>query len=181
MLFPLLVFLGAVSAADDYSRQEAQKVIGLIGRILEEQSEAAAGGMRKVVLTESELNSYIAYRVEEEHSEIMRELRLKIFPGRRLEGKIYIDLRGQDLPKILKPEMNFYFDGTLEIRDNLFRLNLSSLYLENQKILPELLNTVIYLGSKIQGSEPFRLDDWFELPYGIKNVETELGRAVFHY
>lgn len=165
----------------NYSKHEAEKVLQLIDQIQREQAESETGGQRKVVVTENELNSYIAYRIEAERSEVLKELRLKIFDKNRVEGKIYIDLRGQDLPKILRPEMNFYVDGSIEVEGGFVRLNLKSLYLENQKIQPELLNMVIYLGSKSQNTEPFRLDDWFELPYGIKDIKSEKGHATFFY
>jgi hypothetical protein len=173
--------LGLQNESQNYSRQEAERVMRLIEKIHREQSEGETGGLKKVAVTESELNSYIAYRIEAEQSDIMKELRLKIFEKNKIEGKVYVDLRGQDLPKILRPEMNFYFGGTLEVREGLVRLNLESLFLESQKIQPELLNMVIYIGSKSQGTEPFRLDDWFELPYGIQDFETAKGRATFYY
>lgn len=165
-----------------YSKQEAEKVLRLIDQIQKEQMEQGeTGGSKKVTVTESELNSYMAYRIETEQSDIMKELRLKLYEKNRVEGKIYVDLRGRNLPKILRPEMNFYLDGTIEVREGLVRLNLKSLYLESQKIQPQMLNMVIYIGSKSQGTEPFRLDDWFELPYGIKNIETDKGFATFYY
>jgi len=190
ILSSLIVLLGSVFLCpdscvagdfEDYSKQEAAKVMKLIEQIQRDQAEGITGGSRRVVVTESELNAYFAYRIEAEHSEVMKELRVKVFEKNRIEGKIFIDLRGQALPKILRPEMNFYLDGTIEVKDGLGRLNLKSLYLENQKIQPEILNLVIYVGSKSQNMEPFRLDDWFELPYGIKNITSEKGRAIFHY
>jgi len=170
-----------VFAGEEYSREEALRVVRSIDRVLQEQEKGPGRGIKKITLTESELNSYIAFRIEEERSDIMRELRLKIHPENKIEGKIYVDLRKQDLPKLLRPEMNFYFDGTLEVRSGFVRIKLHSLYLESQKIMPELLNLVIEVGSKIQNTEPFRLDDWFELPYGIKNIETGTGCAAFYY
>ncbi len=85
------------------------------------------------------------------------------------------------LPGKSLKEMNFYLDGTFEVQESMARLKLKSIYLERQKILPEMMNMVIYVGSKSQGTEPFRLDDWFELPYGIKNIESESGLATFYY
>jgi hypothetical protein len=31
------------------------------------------------------------------------------------------------------------------------------------------------------GSEPFSMSDWWELPYGIKDIKTERGKAAFYY
>lgn len=164
-----------------YSKQEVEKVLRLIEQIQKEKMKSETGGSKKVTVTESELNAYIAHRIETEGSEVLKELRVKIYKKNRIEGKIYVDLRGQDLPKIFRPEMNFYLDGTIEVKEGLARLKLDSIYLEKQKIRPEMLNMVIYIGSKSQGTEPFRLDDWFELPYGIKNIESANGIATFYY
>jgi len=179
-IFPV-VALDFSGYGEDYSKKEAEKVLKLIAQMQRKQAEGDTRGLSKVMLTESELNSYIAYRIEAERSEALKELRLKIFENNRVEGKIYIDLRGQDLPKVLRPEMNFYLDGTIEVKEGSVRLNLKSLYLEGQKIQPQLLNMVIYVGSKAQNTEPFRLDDWFELPYGIKDIVCEQGCAAFYY
>jgi hypothetical protein len=180
-VFLPLTGLDLANRIQHHSQQEAEKVLRLIDRIQREQTQSDTGGTRKVVVTESELNAYIAHRIEVEQSKTLRELKLKIYERNRVEGKIYLDLRGQDLPKIMQPEMNIYLDGTIEVMKGLVRLKLKSLYLENQKIQPEMLNMVIYVASKSQGTEPFRLDDWFELPFGIKNIESERGQAAFYY
>lgn len=164
-----------------YSLKEVEKVLELIVQIQQEQWKPHQDKLREVAVTESELNSYIAYRIEVERSDIMKELRLKLFDKNRVEGKIFIDLRGQDLPKVLRPEMNLYFDGTLEIEEGKVRLALKELFLEEQSIQPSVFDIIIYIGSKIEGEEPFSIGDWWELPYGIKNVKTENGKAIFYY
>ena len=183
LLFVFFVFISISSLSqDNYSKEEALKVFGLIEQIQVEQLQSSSTGNQKnVSVTESELNSYIAYRIDVEHSDIMKELRLKLFDKNRVEGKIFIDLRGQDLPKVLRPEMNLYFDGTLEIEEGKVRLVLKELFLEDQRIQPSVLDMIIYIGSKIQGEEPFSIGDWWELPYGIKDVKMEKGRAIFYY
>jgi hypothetical protein len=77
--------------------------------------------------------------------------------------------------------MNLYFDGILEIEKGKVRLALKELFLEDQPIQPSVLDMIIYIGSKIQGEEPFSMSDWWELPYGIKDVKTEKGKAIFYY
>ena len=92
-----------------------------------------------------------------------------------------MDLRGQDVPGFLRPEINVYFDGMLDVVEGKVRLVLKDLFLENQRILPSVLDTIIYIASKIEGEEPFSISDWWELPYGIKDIKTQKGRAVFYY
>jgi len=173
--------LGFAQDSTDYSLQEALKVISLIEKIQLEQIEKGSEGIRNVVVTENEFNSYIAYRIDVEKEEVMKELRLKLFDNNKIEGKIILDLRKQKLPKILKPRMTFYFGGKLEVKDGNVRLDLEDLFLENQRIQPAVLDLVIFIGSKITGSESFSISDWWGLPYGIKDVKTQKGKMAFYY
>ena len=54
----------------------------------------------------------------------MKELRLKIFEDQKLEGKIFIDLEGQKIPKILRPQMNIYMGGKFIIQDGNIKLDI---------------------------------------------------------
>lgn len=165
----------------DYSLQEAQKVLKAIETVVKEQLKKNSDGLKKVVLTESELNSYIAYRIETEEEEIMRELRFKLFKDNRIEGKVLIDLTEKSIPNFLRPRMTFYFGGKLDVQNEKARLDLKELFLEGQSIQPKLLDFVIFIASKIENTEVWSINDWFELPYGIKNIETQKGKATFYY
>ena len=77
--------------------------------------------------------------------------------------------------------MTFYMGGRLEVEKGKVRLNLKDLFLENQRIQPAVLDLVIFIGSKIQGTDSFSMSDWWDLPYGIKNIKIEQGKALFYY
>lgn len=164
-----------------YSAAEALKVMRLIEKIQLEQLEKGSGELRNVVVTESEFNSYIAYRIEVEKEEVMKDLRMKFFDDNRVECMVVVDLRGQKLPKILKPRMTLFLGGKLEVKDGNVRLNLEDLFLGTQRIQPDVLDVVIFLGSKITGEEAFSMSDWWILPYGIKDIRTQKGEARFYY
>jgi len=172
---------GFVQESADYSKAEAFKVMSLIERIQLEQLEKGKGKLRNVAVTESEFNSYVAYRIEVEKEEVMKELSLKFFDDNRVEGKVVVDLRKQKLPKILKPEMTFFLGGELEVKDGHVRFDLQELFLGVQRIQPAVLDLVIFLGSKITGEEAFSMTDWWVLPYGIKDVKTQKGMVTFYY
>jgi len=161
-----------------YSPKEAEKVLELIRAIQIEPSQTQS---RKVAVTESELNSYIAYRIEREKEEVMKELQLKLLNENIIEGKVFIDLKGQELPKFLRPEMTFYFGGELEVKEGNVRLKLKSLFLDDQPIKPDVLDLVSFIAAKITKTEAGGIEDWYELPYGIKNIKTFKGRAEFYY
>lgn len=180
--FFLFLFLSVTCLGwQNYSVEEARKVLDTIERIEREQMVKEAGDIRSVEVTESELNAYIAHRIKVEKEEVLRELRFKVLDDNRIEVMALVDLKGQDLPKYLRPEMVFYFGGKVETRDGGVRLKLKDLFLGDQRIQPIVLDLVIFIASKIQNTEPSGIEDWYELPYGIKDIKTRKGRATFYY
>lgn len=177
----LIVFSMFLYAYQDYSLQEAQKVLKALEKMNIEQFREDRGDLKKIVITESELNSYIAYRIETEKEEIMRELQVKLFDENRIEGMILIDLTGQKIPKFLSPRMTYYFRGKLEVKNEKVKLFIKDLFLEGQPIQPMVLDFIIYIASRIENTEVSSINDWYELPYGIKNIETQKGKAIFYY
>lgn len=184
-MFFLIIMLSSLvifpSDSSKYSIQEVKKVFRLIEKIQVEQIEKDQKELRSVEITESEFNSWIAYRIETEKEEIMKELRFKVFKNNKIEGNIFIDLRGHKLPKLLRPEMNLYFGGVIEVKDKKAKLVMKELYLEDHSVQPKLLNLIIFFASKIQNTEVLSLNDWYELPFGIKEIRTKQGKALFYY
>lgn len=165
---------------EKYSLEEVSKVLKAIDKIRSESLEESKRP-RKIVITEKELNSYIAYRIETEKEEITREISLKLFEENKIEGKIVIDLRDQEIPKFLKPEMNFYLAARLEVQNGKARLDIKKLFLENQPVPPLLLDLVIYISAKLEKTQASSINDWYELPYGIDDIETHLGWVSIYY
>ena len=143
--------------------------------------ERSRSPQRKVEVTESEFNSYIAYRIDVEQEEIMKSLQFKFFDNNKVEGRIFIDLRGQNLPSILKPEMNVFFSATIETDQGAVRMNVKDLFLENRRVMPAVLDLIIAISSKLTGEEVTGINDWYALPYGIRDIVIEPGKAVFYY
>ena len=163
-----------------YSIEKAQKVLRTIDNVLAEQQEGRVL-TQKAVITEDELNAYIAYRIDVEREEVMRELQLRLFEDNRLEGKIAIDLRGQNLPFSLKPKMSIFFSAALEIRDARVRVQMKEIFLEGQRIEPAILDLIIAIGARLSNERASSIGDWYYLPYGIKDIKTEQGMAVFYF
>jgi len=176
-----LAFSIFASGSQDYSRQEAQKVLRVISKIERESARKTDASLENISVTENELNSYIAYRIDMEREKIMKELRVKLFKRNKIEGKILIDLSGQQIPNFLKPQMTLYFGGKLEVKGSLVKLALKDLFLEEQRLDPDVLDFIIALAAKIENYKVWSINDWFELPYGIKDVKTQNQKAVFYY
>lgn len=164
-----------------YSLDEAQKVLQAIEKIQAETLQPWDGPLREILITESEFNSYIAYRIESEREEIMTELRLKLLNGNKIEGKIHADLRGQKIPRFIRPEMDFYFAAGLQVMNGRARLDLKQLFLEDEPIQPIVLDLIMAISARLSNQEATSLKDWYELPYGIKDIKTQNGTAIFYY
>lgn len=171
----------SVPSSQDYSAEEALKVLRAIERVEGESQKPWTGSLRKIAVTESELNSYIAYRIETEREEIMRELQLRLFDKNRIEGKIRIDLRGKKIPQFIRPDLNFYFSADVLVSGGLVKIDVKEVFLEDEPIKLQLLDMVIAIAARLSGEEPTSLYDWYELPYGIKDIKTQKGKATFYY
>ncbi len=178
----LVLFLSLLaSGIQKYSPQEVEKVLKAIDRVERETAAPTKRPLKKISITENELNSYIAYIVEIKNEKFLKELRLKLFRKNKVEGIALIDLRGERVPEFLRPQMTLYFGGKLEANDGLVRFILKDLFLEEQRIDPKVLDFIIAFAAKIGNYEVWSINDWWELPHGIKSVETESHKAVFFY
>ena len=170
-----------VPAPSAYSVDEARKVLRAIDQIRAESPQPWTGPLREVAITESELNSYIAYRIEHEREEIMKVLKLKLFAGNRVEGVAHVDLRGQKVPSFIKPEMDIFFAADLAVSNQAVRISLKKLFVGNEPIQPFIIDTIMAISAALDKRESRSLNDWYELPYGIKNVEFLKGMALIYY
>ena len=180
-IFLLLSFSILSSGIQDYSLPEARKVLEAIEKMESGQPRGDKDSLKKIVITEKELNSYIAYRIETENEEIMKELRLKLFKRNKIEGKVLIDLKGQKIPEFIRPQMTLFFGGKLEVKKGKARLNIKDLFLEDQRLKPTILDVILNIASKIKDMEVSSMNDWYDLPYGIKDIKTNRHKATFYY
>jgi hypothetical protein len=191
LLIPLLFLLAPVlltascqkdpQATSPYSLEEAQKVLRTIIEVDSTAQQPWSGPPRSVTITESELNSYIAYRIETEKEEIMKELQLKLLGDNMIEGKIHIDLRGQKIPSFIKPEMDVFFAADLITNNGQAKVDMKEIFLGDEPIKPMILDMVMAISARLRNEQATSLSDWYELPYGIKDIKTEKGKATFYY
>jgi len=180
LLIPALPVRVFSSALDARTLAEALRVMRLIDGI--EQSPSAAGAApRKAVISESELNSYIAYRIETEKEQILKELQLKLLDDNHFEGRMLIDLRGQNYPSGLRPLMNLFFSGQIRIGESKAKIDINSLFLEKQRVQPLLLDLLIYFSAKLDNAEATSLGDWYELPFGLRDLKISKGSLTALY
>lgn len=131
--------------------------------------------------TEDEFNAYISCRIEAEKDPVMKELRLKLFDRNRIEGKIFIDLRGQNMPAVLKSTMTLYFEGVFATDHGRVKLDFQKLYLDGQRIPILVLDVIIYAAAKLGKADAGSVHDWYELPLGVKDLKTTAGRVSVYF
>jgi hypothetical protein len=187
-LFPrLMVFLlclvlpGWGTEITPAERLDALKVIRFLDQVAADSLMKRNESPRRMDFTESQFNAYIAYRIASEREQIMKDLRLKLFDQNRIEGKIFIDLKGQKLPSVLKPQMNLYFEGVFTTDNGRIRLDFRKLFLDGQSVPIMLLDMIIFIASKLGQADAGRIGDWYELPLGIKDLRTTPGRVSIYY
>jgi len=178
--FPFFVLPGKAELGPQV-QDDARKVLEILDRIQNDQGPALGRPPLTAVVSERELNAYIAYRIETEREEIMKELRLKLLPENRVEGKIFIDLSGRRVPVFVKPQMNVYFAGTLETEGSKVRVRFESLFLGEQRIQTALLDMILSVVSRFEKTEAVSIEDWYDLPYGIRRLEARTGELVVFY
>lgn len=163
------------------TKREALKVIQALQKIEAESESRRSKPARKIDFSESEFNSYIAYRIEAEKEKIMKELKLKLFEGNRVEGMVAIDLRGQNLPSFLKPEMSLYFEGILITENGWARVDFKKLFIDAQQLPVTVLDLIILAAAKASDDEAGKTNDWYLMPRGIRELKTGLKTiSVFH-
>ena len=187
---PLIVLLVALSLSGPPApgaepqasvREQALKVLKALDRIQAESLTSRKLSLRRSDFSEGECNAYVAFRIEEEKEDILKELKLKLFGENRVEGKAVIDLRRQSLPSFIKPQLNLYFEGLLLVRDGKSRFDFRKLYLEGQEVPLLLLDIVIDIASRMGKTDAASIRAWVDLPYGIKDLRTRQGGLSLYY
>lgn len=161
--------------------REGERVVRTLARIQDEGLRRTSGAPRRAEFSESEFNSYIAYRIAKEKQDVMPGLALRLFAGNRVEGRVLIDLSGQNLPGGLKPRMHLNFEAVFRTENGRIKVDLQKLFLGGQPVPIPLFDAIIAFAAKIGKSDPGSFNDWYELPPGLKNLRTEPGRVLVYY
>jgi hypothetical protein len=168
-------------ASQSYCLEEARKVLRAIDMVEAATQKPWDGRLREIVISESELNSYVAYRIDTEKEEVMKELKLKLFEDNRIEGKIHADLRGQKIPQFIQPELDIYFAADVKVAEGAVKIDIIRLFVGEQPIQPYIIDLIMAISARLSGQEATSISDWYELPYGIKDIKTLKGKAIFYY
>jgi hypothetical protein len=144
---------------------------------------------RRTPVTESEVNSWFAYRAQPLLPQGLAQPRIAIIGGGRVMGTATVDLEAVgksrstggtfDVWRLLGGRMPVNVTGILHTKDGEGRFELQSADVSGVPLPKTLLQEVIsYYSRTPEHPQGIRLDDAFELPANIKQIEVGQGQAV---
>jgi hypothetical protein len=176
-----VICIGVVlTGAIDQTTRDALKVKHLL-RTIEIQSTRTDGKNLAAEVTEKELNAYIAYSLEQEKSALVNTLHVGLMDNNHIRGKVRFDAKLLNFGGFLGEDLDFDFTGILYTRNGAARLDLTEVWLSGQPVDPQLLDSIVKTAALNYGTESGGIEDWYEMPKGIKRADIHKGRAVLHY
>jgi hypothetical protein len=181
LLLLATVCLAAAGFSQDpppVNKAEALRLAAALERL---EKAVPSAGLRPLEFSEAELNAYIARRLEESREDVLRDLRLKLYPDNRIEGWLELDFTGHRIPPWIKKRMNLYFAGLIEVRDGAARFGFDKLFLEKEPMPVMMLDMIVFAASQLGKTDAKGINDWHDLPPGIRDVKTGPGRFTLWY
>ena len=170
----------AVSGGIDPMTQNALKVMHIL-RTIERHQPRSGSGEQTAEVSQPELNDYIVYRLEKEKHPLIQTLAIKLFDDNQVRGNVRLDARQLKLGLLFGQTLDFDLSGVLQTRNGAGRIHLRTAKLRGRPVKPQVLDMVLKAVSLYYGTDPVRLDDWHELPTGVKRIQVQKGKAVLFY
>ena len=164
----------------DRKTQNALKVAHILKKIEKKERRSATGGLTEIV-TETELNDYIDFRLAREKSSIFNRINVNLLAKNRVDGKLRMDAKSNNLSLIFGDVLDIDFKGVLYTRNGMARMDLSTLLLNGRSVAPEMLDFVIRTAAAANGAESGSIRDWYAMPKGIKRIKVENHIATLYY
>jgi hypothetical protein len=184
-----LVYLGVIVDADvRTSRRDADALKQKIATITA-QGEKSANQLRRTTVTEGEVNSYIVLEAHEQVPTGVVDPYITILGGGRVSGRAVVDLdavRKQKSPTSLLDPMNYLMGrlpvtatGVLRTTNGVGRFELESAAVSRIPVPKLFLQEIVsYYSRTPQNPAGINLDDPFELPARIREIQVERGQAI---
>jgi hypothetical protein len=182
-------FLVAVLHGDVRTSKKDAALLKQKVATITEHGEKAMKEPRKTILTESEVNSYLAFDAKEQlPAGVVEPWVTALGPG-RVSGRAVVDLdavRKSKNPTSLLDPMNYLFGrlpvtatGTLKTSNGVGRFELESASAGSIPIPKMLLQEIISHYSRTrENPSGLSLDEPFALPSRIREIQVERGQAI---
>lgn len=152
-------------------------------------AEQASNASRRTIVTENEVNSYLAYEAGDQIPAGVVEPSIAVVGGGRLSGRAVVDLdavRKQKAPTSLLDPMNYLMGrlavtavGTLKTANGVGHFELESSSVGSVPIPKILLQEIVsYYSRTPEKPAGISLDDPFQLPARIREIQVDRGHAI---
>ena len=181
----------ASAQAGDVSRQQADSFAKKVAIIAQRGTapKPPAATARRTVLSETEVNSWFAYRGQELIPQGVTQPKVTIIGNGRVMGLATVDLDAVskqrssggtfDLWNLVGGRVPIAVTGVLETRAGRGRFDLQSATLGGVPVPKALLQELVsYYSRTPEKPEGVRIDTPFELPAKIQQIEVGAGQAV---
>ena len=177
--------VGLDAAANKRDAQLAKQKIATINERAEQPSKVA----RRITLTESEVNSYLVFELREQTPVGVVDPTVNAVGPGRLSGRAIVDLdavRKQKAPTSLLDPMNYLMGrlavtavGRLKTANGVGRFELESSGVGSIPIPKILLQEIVsYYSRSPEKPGGIGLDDPFQLPAKIREIQVDRGQAI---
>src|SRR3954449_8201430 len=184
----VIISAGVVQADVRANRRDAELLKQKVAAITAQADRPTKAG-RRTIVTESEVNAYLAYDAREQIPVGVVEPTITVIGGNRLSGRAIVDLdavRKQKAPTSLLDPMNYLMGrlavtavGRLKTANGVGRFELESSSVGSVPIPKILLQEIIsYYSRSPQKPGGIGLDDPFELPAKIREIKVARGQAI---
>ncbi len=153
---------------------------------LEAREKAQDKEKRTYILTESDLNAFLAAKIKERPRKDVESLRIEmkeaIFTTFLKVNFDEVDIKGDSVTKsllkaLLRGTQTIEFDGRLKTEDGKGTYEVERATLNGMPLPPSLVNSILSAVGRRQ-DPPFDPMEPFDLPYGIKTVKVSPGKAT---
>jgi hypothetical protein len=183
----LVVLLATLQAANT-SKPQADAFAKKIA-IINQHAEGASASARRTPFTETELNSWFAYRAKPLLPAGVVEPKVTIVGNGKLLGGVTVDLEAMgkqkgsggtlDMWSYLGGRLPLTITGVLHTKDGQGKFDVQRTEVSGLPVPKALLQELLsYYTKTPERPQGYRLDDPFELPAKIKQIEVGQGQAV---
>ena len=170
------------------NRRDAQLATQKIATINERAGKPSTVA-RRITITESEVNSYLAFELREQTPVGVVDPTINAVGPGRLSGRAIVDLdavRKQKAPTSLLDPMNYLMGrlavtavGRLKTANGVGRFELESSSVGSVPIPKILLQEIVsYYSRSPEKPGGIGLDDPFQLPAKIREIQVDRGQAI---
>lgn len=164
----------------DQTTKDALKVKHIL-RTIERKPQRSGSQDITAEVTEKEVNAYIAYRLARDKRPIVDSLTVKLLDNNHIQGKVRFNAQSLNLGVLLGEKLDFDFKGIFHTRNRAARLDLISLHLAGYPVKPQVLDFVLSTAATYYGSDVGQIDNWYELPKGIRRIAVQKDKATIYY